>query len=84
MYVLCFLVNRARPVLFHTDASQSIGKLDVDVESMGIDMLTIAGHKLYCPAGVGALYVRKCIQLPKFMHGAGEWRERILIFRVKT
>jgi cysteine desulfurase len=64
-------VAHQRGVLFHTDASQSLGKVEVDVNSMDVDLLTIAGHKLYCPAGVGALYVRQGCVLPKFMHGAG-------------
>lgn len=57
--------------LFHTDAAQSVGKIPVDVEQVGIDLLSIAGHKLYAPKGVGALYVREGVQLAKFMHGAG-------------
>ncbi len=64
-------IAHEKGVLFHTDASQSIGKLDVDVRLMDVDMLTIAGHKLYCPSGVGALYVREGVVLPKWMHGAG-------------
>ena len=61
----------ARGVLFHTDASQSIGKIDLDVATTGVDLLTIAGHKLYAPAGVGALYIKEGVKLPRFMHGAG-------------
>jgi cysteine desulfurase len=58
-------------ILFHTDAAQAVGKIPVDVESMGVDMLSIAGHKLYAPQGIGALYVREGIELAPFMHGAG-------------
>jgi cysteine desulfurase len=62
---------RKRGILVHTDAAQSAGKIPVDVSELGIDLLTVAGHKLYAPKGVGALYVRDGVQLEKFMHGAG-------------
>ena len=58
-------------ILLHTDAAQAVGKIAVDVDSMGVDMLSIAGHKLYAPQGIGALYVREGIELAHFMHGAG-------------
>lgn len=58
-------------VLFHTDASQSIGKVLVDVKSLGIDFLTVAGHKLYAPKGIGALYIRSGIDIEPLIHGAG-------------
>lgn len=58
-------------VLLHSDAAQAVGKIPVDVESMGVDMLSLAGHKLYAPQGIGALYVREGIELAPFMHGAG-------------
>lgn len=58
-------------VLFHTDASQSIGKVPIDVKSLGVDFLTVAGHKLYAPKGIGALYIRDGIQIEPLIHGAG-------------
>jgi cysteine desulfurase len=58
--------------LFHTDAAQSAGKLPVDVIALGVDLLSIAGHKLYAPKGVGALYIRKDVQLEKIIFGAGQ------------
>ena len=57
-------------VLVHTDAAQSIGKVPVDVEALGVDFLTLAGHKLYAPKGVGALYIRSGVELPRLLHGA--------------
>lgn len=62
---------RPRGVLLHTDAAQSIGKVPVHVDELGVDLLTVAGHKLYAPKGVGALYVRRGVKLEPFLHGAG-------------
>lgn len=58
-------------IAFHTDASQSVGKVPVDVNELKVDMLTIAGHKLYAPKGIGALFVRDGIELEPLIHGAG-------------
>lgn len=58
-------------VLVHTDAAQTVGKIAVDVEAMGVDFLSVAGHKLYGPKGVGALYIREGHELEPLMHGAG-------------
>lgn len=60
--------------LFHTDAAQSVGKIASDVKDMGVDFLTIAGHKLYAPKGIGALYIRRGIQIDSLIHGAGHER----------
>jgi cysteine desulfurase len=65
-------VARARGVVFHTDAAQSAGKIPVDVGRLGVDLLTIAGHKLYAPKGVGALFVREGVALRRVLHGAGQ------------
>jgi len=61
---------------FHTDAAQSLGKIPVDVQVLDVDMLSIAGHKLYAPKGVGALYTRTGIVLEKLMHGADHESEQ--------
>ena len=58
-------------IAVHTDAAQSVGKVPVRVDDLGVDLLTIAGHKLYAPKGVGALYVRRGTTLDPLIHGAG-------------
>ena len=62
--------------LVHTDAAQSAGKIEVKVRDLGVDLLSIAGHKLYAPKGVGALYVRGGVALEPLIHGAGHERGR--------
>ena len=57
--------------LMHTDAAQSVGKLRVKVDELGVDLLSIAGHKVYAPKGIGALYIRTGVDLAPLIHGAG-------------
>jgi cysteine desulfurase len=61
-------------IIVHTDAAQSAGKMETDVEELGVDLLSVAGHKIYAPKGIGALYVREGTEVEKFMHGAGHER----------
>ncbi len=69
-------ITREHGILFHTDAAQSVGKIPTRVDALGVDLLTIAGHKLYAPKGVGALYVRRGVELEPLIHGAGHEQGR--------
>ncbi len=69
-------VARSAGVLVHTDAAQSVGKLATRVDELGVDLLSIAGHKLYAPKGVGALYIRRGTRIESFVHGAGHEQGR--------
>jgi cysteine desulfurase len=64
-------LTRERGVPLHTDAAQSLGKVSVNVNELGVDMLSLAGHKLYAPKGVGVLYIRRGVTLEPLLHGAG-------------
>jgi cysteine desulfurase len=67
-------VARENGIIFHSDAAQSIGKVPVKVDEMGVDLLTVAGHKFYAPKGIGALYIRPGVKLAKLIHGADHER----------
>lgn len=62
---------RERKVLLHTDAAQTVGKIPTVVDKLGVDLLTVAGHKLYAPKGIGALYVRRGVAIEPLLRGAG-------------
>jgi cysteine desulfurase len=64
-------IARDHGAFCHTDAAQTVGKIATDVEALGVDLLTVAGHKLYGPKGVGALFVREAVTLEPLLHGAG-------------
>lgn len=64
-------IARHHGILFHTDAAQSVGKIGTKVDQLGVDILSVAGHKLYAPKGVGALYIREGTPIEPFIHGAG-------------
>lgn len=64
-------MTRDRGVLLHTDAAQSVGKIPTRVDDLGVDLLSIAGHKLYAPKGVGALCIRRGTPIESLIHGAG-------------
>lgn len=63
-------IAREAGVLFHVDAAQSVGKVPVDVNAIGADLMSIAGHKMYAPKGIGALYIRQGAALDPLIHGA--------------
>jgi len=67
-------IAASQNIPFHTDAAQSVGKVRVQVDDLGVDFLTVAGHKFYAPKGIGALYIRQGRKLEPLMHGAGHER----------
>lgn len=69
-------IAKHHDIVMHTDAAQSVGKIPTEVDALRVDLLSIAGHKVYAPKGVGALYIRQGITLQKLIHGADHERNR--------
>ncbi len=67
-------VAKAHGCLFHTDAVQAVGNMEIDVERLGIDMLSLSGHKLHAPKGVGALYIKTGVKIDRFVRGGAQER----------
>ncbi|MCK4537318.1 MAG: selenide, water dikinase SelD [Candidatus Krumholzibacteria bacterium] len=67
-------IAREKGIIFHSDAAQSVGKVPVKVDELGVDLLSVAGHKFYAPKGIGALYIRPGVKLAKLIHGADHER----------
>jgi len=65
-------ISKKHNIPFHTDAAQAVGKINVDVNELGVDFLSVAGHKLYGPKGVGALFIKEGLDLTPLIHGAGQ------------
>jgi len=65
-------IAHAHDVPIHTDAAQAVGKIPIDVAQLGVDLLTVAGHKLYAPKGIGALYLRPGLRLEPLIYGGGQ------------
>lgn len=69
-------ICKERKIIFHTDAVQAVGHVEIDVKELNIDLLSLAGHKIYGPKGVGALYIRKGLKIDNLIHGGGQERAR--------
>ncbi len=69
-------IAKEHNVLFHTDAVQALGNVSIDVKEMGIDMLSMSGHKLYTPKGIGALYIRNGVKIDNLIHGGAQERKK--------
>jgi len=72
----CARITHEYGIPFHTDAAQSVGKVPSNVHQLGVDLLSIAGHKIYAPKGIGALYLRRGLSIEPLIHGAGHERGR--------
>lgn len=69
-------ITKEKGIYFHTDAVQTVGEIEVDVDKLGVDLLSLSGHKFYGPKGIGALYVRKGVKMVPFLRGGGQENHR--------
>lgn len=69
-------IAKSKNIIFHTDAVQAVGNISIDVNKMGIDMLSVSGHKINAPKGIGALYVKEGIEFEKFLNGGHQERDK--------
>ncbi|MBF7097194.1 cysteine desulfurase NifS [Alkalibacter mobilis] len=69
-------IARENDVYFHTDAVQAFGSIEIDVKDLNVDMMSISGHKIYGPKGIGALYIRKGVKIDNLIHGGGQERKK--------
>ncbi|HAM38643.1 MAG TPA: cysteine desulfurase NifS [Elusimicrobia bacterium] len=69
-------IAQERQIVFHTDAVQSVGKIQIDVKKLGVSLLSLSGHKFYAPKGVGILYVRKGLKIHSLLHGGSHEKNR--------
>ena len=69
-------ICREKKIIFHTDAVQAVGNIPVDVQDLNVDLLSFAGHKIYGPKGIGAMYIRKGVRIHNLIHGGGQERGR--------
>lgn len=69
-------IAKSKNIIFHTDAVQAVGNIKIDVHKMGIDMLSLSGHKIHGPKGIGALYVKEGIKFEKYMNGGHQERDK--------
>ena len=69
-------IAKAHKILFHTDAVQAVGNVPIDVKRLGVDMLSLSGHKLYAPKGIGALYIREGVEIERFLDGGHQEKNK--------
>ena len=69
-------IAKAHNIVFHTDAVQAVGNVPIDVKRLGVDMLSLSGHKLYAPKGIGAIYIREGLEIERFLDGGHQEKNR--------
>ena len=65
-------IAKKHNILFHTDAVQALGNMEIDIKELGVDMMSMSAHKIYGPKGIGALYIRKGVRISNYMHGGAQ------------